>query len=735
MVAEQQEHRQLTLMFSDIVGYSRLMGRDEALTIEMLGDYRKILLAHIAEHRGVFIEFAGDAIFARFDTPHDAVNAAVAIQKHLQLFNQGRDKELPRLQTRIGIHKGEVILRENAVLGDDVNIAARLEPLAVADGICISKAVYDDIRTDLREPIKPLGVQSLKNIEHKVRAYLIKPAGLGWRDHWHYFWMGCSKKISAYRYPITATVLALILASFYFIPRWLVPGYAANYVEIANFQNLMNAGGESDYFSSGITESVRSQLADMRDVYIVEANKGIHAPIRLEGSVQKIGDNLRIAYRIIRRDGNVQIAGGKLDGAYQDIFILQDRLVGEIARYLASEFKLQNFRPAPLKLTKDITAYDYYLQGLEYLSKPLSEQNFDEAIQRFNQALIHDNQFTLANTGLCDAYRLKYELTKAGDLIESSEAHCLKALAQDENSAKTYEAIGTLYRDIGKYEDALKYLKASSEKNPENALALIALAGTYDLMHDEISAEKLYLDAINMAPKNWKTYQEYGYFLTRKGRYDDAINSYNSVLNLTPENVTTYNNIGAAYLYKGDFRNAAKALETATKIEPTGNSFLNTGSMYFFSGDFKNAIKMYQKAIYLQPNNVEYLINIADAYAFLPDKIAEANRYFKLAQVEAEKELKLNPSEISNYQFLAMAYAHFREIDQAKNMINKADNLDKNNILSFYIKLRISVLENDESSIRKNIHYLLANGYSEKLILADPYFDVLKGARFDDVFK
>src|ERR1041384_3792586 len=154
MVADHQEHREQTLMFSDIVGYSRLMGRDEALTIEMLGDYRKILLAHIAENDGIFIEFAGDAIFSRFDSALSAVKAAVAIQKHLQLFNQGRDKELPRLQTRIGIHKGLVLLRENAVLGDDVNIAARLEPLAVPDGICISKAIYDDIKIDVREPIR-----------------------------------------------------------------------------------------------------------------------------------------------------------------------------------------------------------------------------------------------------------------------------------------------------------------------------------------------------------------------------------------------------------------------------------------------------------------------------------------------------------------------------------------------------------------------------------------------------
>ncbi|RYZ91648.1 MAG: adenylate/guanylate cyclase domain-containing protein [Moraxellaceae bacterium] len=489
MDSQSSQHRELTLMFTDIVGYSRLMGRDEALTINMLGDYRKILLGHIEENGGTFIEFAGDAIFARFDTALAAVNAAVAIQKHLRLFNQGRDTELPALRTRIGLHKGAVLIRENAVLGDDVNIAARLEPLAVPDGICISKSVYDDIKTDLREPMKPLGIQSLKNIEQKVRAYLIKPTGLGWRDHLHYFWLGCAKNINSHRYPISAVLLALIIAGFYFIPRWLVPGYAANYVEIANFQNLMNADGKSDYFSSGITEAVRSQLADMRDVYIVDADKGIHAPIRLEGSVQKIGDNLRIVYRIFRRKGNVQIAGGKLDGAYQDIFILQDRLVGDIARNLASEFKLQNFRPAPLKLTNDITAYDYYLQGMDYLGKPSSQENFDAAIQKFNEALVHDNNFMLANSGLCEAYRKKHELTKSINWIKTAEFHCVKALEQDDQSAKSYEAIGTFYRETGEYENAVKFLKKSLEKKPNETSTLCSLAATYDLMQKPDDAE------------------------------------------------------------------------------------------------------------------------------------------------------------------------------------------------------------------------------------------------------
>ena len=434
MVANSFQHCEQTLMFTDIVGYSRLMGRNESLAVDMLGDYRSILLSHIEDQGGKLVEFVGDAIFARFNTATSAVAAAIAIQQHLLGFNEARDKKLPRLQTRIGLHKGEVMLRDGGVFGDSVNIAARLEPLAVSDGICISQAVYDEIRLTLSSPAKRLGAQTLKNIQQKVRVYLIKPAGIGWRDHVHYFLRGLNRKIVAYRYPITAAVLALIAAGIYFIPRWLVPGYAANYVEIADFKNLMNEKGDADYFSAGITEAVRSQLADMRDVYIVDAKEGIHAPIRLEGSVQKLGDNLRIAYRLFRRKDNVQIAGGKLDGTYQDIFILQDRLVGEIARYLADEFKLQNFRPAPLRLTNDVTAYDFYLKGLDYLNKPASLESIDVAIQFFNTALIHDKKFSLALYGLCRGYRKKFILTNLVSWLEKAKENCFLSLENDRSA-------------------------------------------------------------------------------------------------------------------------------------------------------------------------------------------------------------------------------------------------------------------------------------------------------------
>lgn len=734
MVAEHIQHCEQTLMFTDIVGYSRLMGRDEAMAVEMLGDYRKILISHIEAQTGQLVEFVGDAIFARFNTATSAVAAAIAIQQHLLAFNEARDKKLPRLQTRIGLHKGEVMLRDGAVFGDSVNIAARLEPLAVADGICISQAVYDEIRITLSSPAKRLGLQSLKNIEQKVRVFLIKPSGIGWRDHLHYFLRGLNKNIVTYRYPLAACLLAFIAAGVYFVPRWLVPGYAANYVEIADFKNLMDKSGDADYFSAGITSAVRSQLADMRDVYIVDAKEGIHAPIRLEGSVQKLDDNLRISYRLFRRKGNVQIAGGKLDGKYQDIFILQDRLVGEIARYLADEFDLQNFRPAPLRLTGDVTAYDYYLQGLFFLDLPSSQNSSDKAIQFFNMALIHDKNFSLANSGLCESYWKKYQVTNSASWINVAKDYCLLAIEQDNDSLRAYKAIGEIYRDYGVYEKAIEYLEKGRLIDGSNTSMIITLASVYSVMRNAEKAEALYREAISLSPKSWEAYSGYGYFLTINGRHDEAIDNYKKSLEFVPGNVFAFDNIGINFFYKNKFDEAAIAFEKATEIEPASATFANTGNMYYYAGDFKKAVDMYEKAIRLQPENCQWLVFLADAYKFIPGERKMADKYFSDAIELANKEILMAPNVAKNYQYVARSYAYFGEYEKAKKMMNVADGISSNSSDAYYAHLRIYVLQDDYENIRKYAKHLLDTEYSDKLLLADPDFSVLKEDRFRDLF-
>ncbi len=728
------ERRHLTLMFTDIVGYSRLMGQNEAQCIAMLGEYRRILLAQIEQQGGTVIEFIGDAVFARFDTPQSAVQAGIDIQKDLGAYNLEKDPTLPKLQSRIGIHSGEVNIKDDALFGDDVNIAARLEPIAVADGLCISDAVYQAVKGQLFEPTLSLGTQPLKNIESKkIKAYLVRPAGITLSTHAHYWLRKTKQKIERYRYPLTACLLAIILAGVYFIPRWLVPGYTANYVEIADFKNLMSEDGSPDYFSAGITEALRSQLADMRDIYILEAGKGVRGPIRLEGSVQKIGEQLRIAYRLFRRKDNVQIAGGKLDGAYKDIFILQDRVVAEIAGYLASEFNIRRFRPAAPKLTSDITAYDYYLQGLAFLNKPNNHDYFDEAIKLFSTALVHDKNFAKANAGLCSIYRKKFLVTHNSNWAERAEEYCQLALRQDDSLTEVYQSLGDLYRDTGRHKESMEIFQKAISIDDNNIEAKLGLASVYKVKNEIQMAEEIYMSAVEEQPKNWKTHQDLANFYAVTGKLSRAIDIYKQVLKITPENEVAYSNMGAVYFYLGNYNAAAESFDSALVYSQSSWAYSNTGTMYYFSGNFSKSAEMFRQAIKLSPDDYRLYGNLADAMRQL-GKDSEAKENYRKTIDLALEGLEVNDKDPNLYQNLALSYFFEDDVEKAEINLKKATDLAPNDIDILYTNVKLLSLMKQEKVALEALKRLFEAGYSQSLVDADPDLNHLKKIPgYDDV--
>lgn len=573
-----------TLLFADIVGYSRLMGRDQAQTIDLLEDYRQLFIEHINKQDGTVVEFIGDAIFARFDHPNAAVRAAIDIQKALFAYNHFRKKHQPKLQTRIGLHCGTVASKDGALFGDTVNIAARLEPLAYPGGICVSGAVWHAVRHHIDEPRLKLGAFALKNIQKKVRVYLIRPAGITLSTRWHYYNRSINQKWGAYRYPIAASVVAVLVASWILIPRWLVPGYNANYVEVSEFATLMDQSNEWAYLGGGITEALRSQLADMQEVYVLESGEGVEAPVILKGSVQRLGNNLRIAYQLIRRQGDVQIAGGKLDGTFKEIFILQDRVVSEIARYLADEFKLDSFAPARVNLTDDVTAYDFYMRGLDYLTRPMSNENSDQAIKFFTTALVHDPSFAQAEAGLCQAYWKKYLKSDALNWLSSAQEHCQAALAIQPTLPEAIEPMGTIYAELGEYQRGIEMLTDVLERDEKNMQAAASLADIYGRTNELDKAKTVLRKAIDKQPKNWEGLHVLGWLHLTNGEFDSAIDVYRRVLELTPRNSTAFNNLGAAFFYLGEFDKAANYYRKATDIAPLAWSYSNTGTMYYYAG-------------------------------------------------------------------------------------------------------------------------------------------------------
>ncbi|WP_028886173.1 tetratricopeptide repeat protein [Teredinibacter turnerae] len=720
------EHRHLTLMFTDIVGYSSLMGRDQVQTIAMLEDYRRILIEQIGKQQGTVIEFIGDAVFARFDTPQAGVTAAIEIQKALFSFNHFRDKSLPQLRTRIGLHCGEVATKNDAFFGDDVNIAARLEPIAVADGICVSDRVYQSIKTELREPCMALGVLPLKNIQSKVRGYLIRPLGITLSIRAHYVNRRFNEKLGAYRYAIAASVICLILLGIYFIPRWLVPGYDANYVEIADFKMLSTDGGTNEYLSSGISDAVRAQLADMKDVYVLKTGEGVEAPILLEGSVQRNGDNLRIAYQIKRKDGDVQIAGGKLDGKYNEIFILQDRLVGEIAKYLADEFDIPNFRPARLDTTSDVLAYEYYMRGMEFYNRPRTTSNTDEAIKFFSTALVHDPGYVDAEIALCRAYVNKYLEYRDVSWIKSAEQHCKVALQLAPGNNSAIIAMAWVYTRTGQITKAIDLLTGAIEREPENGRAARALASALTKNKQPEEAVQLLQKTIAAAPKDWRSYSSLGRLYISMGKMPQAIEAYLKVLEITPKNSTVLANLGTAYYFTGNLKKARDYFQLNTEIVKTSLAYTNLGTLNYFLGDYKTASEQFQIAVDLAPSDPVNHLNYADSLRNTPKMMRFANEHYVTAIRLAKEMYELDPSDVNNTLTLVLSSLGANDTNAAGQYLAHAAEYGTDTGDYLYAKMRYEIAINRLDAANATLDALLDSGYSSALLEFDPDLEALR---------
>ncbi len=725
-----------TLMFSDVVGYSRLMARDEVTALWLLTEYRHIVTSGIHRRRGKVVEYIGDAVLARFAQAEDAVQAALAIQVEIDRFNQQlrgkgqtpRGPDLPErprssrkaeLKVRIGVHQGVVGIRGNTVFGDDVSIVAELEALALPGSVCMSAAVFDTVQDSLGGSSKSLGARRAGGKDRRIPAFLVRPSRIRWPDHLHYVVQGISQLFlnSGYRSAALALTLLAVLAG---LGYWSSRPSTANYVEVADFRNLMDGTGVSNYFSVGVTEAIRAQLSGVPQLYTVKSEQGVFAPVKLEGTIQQTGDHLRISYTLVRRKDGVQIGGGKLDGATRDIFLLQDRVTADIAQLLAEEFDLPAVRPAPLTLTANVSAYDFYLQGRGALQQPLAHEPLDIALNNFSTALVFDNDFALANVGICQTYAGKFQLTGSSEWLGLAHPYCATAQRQSASNPVTLEALGTIYRDTGDYDNAFALLHESIDADSTRASAYIALARLYSLNNQDEAAEATFKIAARKDPFNWMAHQEYGAFLSNSGRHREAVNEFAKVLELTPDNVAAHNGTGAAHLYLGEFAEAAAAFARSVDLVPRASTYSNSGVMHFFAGDYRRASQMFAKAVAMEPDNYRWLTNHADALRQLRGRGDEARNLYARAIASASVALEANPKDVVALRHLAICHFFLEEYEAANLYLDRALTIDPDNINSRYQALRIMALTGNIREAIAHSHQLIHMGYSKELIESDP---------------
>jgi adenylate cyclase len=508
------------------------------------------------------------------------LHCAWDIQQEIKFKND----DLPenrRMFFRIGINLGDIIEEEDRIYGDGVNIAARLEGLADEGGICISGAIYDQIKNKFSFVYEYLGRKTVKNIKEPVRIYKVKQGELD-ADSKPIVTTFSKKKVwfvSGFLF----ILLAGILLSLYFIgskSQKIVINEKADEVSagkpsiaVLPFDNLSNDPNQ-EYFTDGLVDELLTKLSKISGLSVISRHssftyKGKSVNLRqvatelnvqylLEGSVQRVGDRVRIRAQLIDGTTDHHIWAESYDIVIKNIFDLEDEITKKIVSTLAVELTKDEKMRVARRYTENIEAYDLYLQGLKYFNHHTKESNI-QAMKMFEKAIDLDSKFANAHALLGLTYFHKWQFGRSTDTRFLDQAFELaqKAITLDVYLPEGHHALGTIYLWKKQYKKAISEKEQAIALSPNSADGFAGLAGVLNWSGKPNKAIKLVKKAMLLNPKYpfWYLWElSHGYFLT--DHHEEAIKSFKGILTLNPQFGPSHVFLAAIYSEQGRMEEA-----------------------------------------------------------------------------------------------------------------------------------------------------------------------------------
>jgi len=592
-MTEDRTKRKLSAILSaDVKGYSRLMGEDEAATVQTLKAYREVMTTLIQQNGGRVVDSPGDNLLAEFGSVVDALDCAVKIQHELKAKNS-QLPEQSRMEFRIGVNLGDVIEDEERIYGDGVNVAARVEGLADGGGICLSGTAYDQIAKKLPLGYEYLGEQTVKNIEKPIRVYrvLMDPEAAGKV-------IGEKRPISRHwRWAAVALIVvvgALVIWNFYFRPpfepasvekmAFALPDKPS--IAVLPFVN-MSEDPKQEYFSDGLTEEIITALSKVPKLFVIARNstfsyKGKSVKVNqvaeelgvryvLEGSVRKAGDRVRITAQLIDALGGHHLWAERYEKDLKDIFALQDEITMKIVTSLQVSLTEGETARMQAKGTNSLDAYLLFLQG----------------------------------------WKEAGSMNKDGNFMGRQLAE--KATALDPKFAMAYNLLATTYMNeviLGLSDDP----RVSLMKAIELTQKAIALDNSLSWPHALL-----------------------GFLYTLTRQHDKGIAECEQAVNLEPNSAISYFYLSLALKYAGRPREAITMAKEAMRLNPipTGFYYQNLTHLYCLTGQYEEAIAVGKEATRVEPNNFTVRAFLTVAYSLHGRE--------KEARIEAAEVLRINP--------------------------------------------------------------------------------------------
>jgi adenylate cyclase len=575
------ERRLAAILTADMAGYSRLMGADEEGTHARLKGHRRALVdPKIAEHHGRIVKNTGDGWLAEFPSVVDAVRCAVEVQRGMAERNAATPSE-QRIEFRVGINLGDVIVEGDDIFGDGVNITARLEALAEPGGICVSRVVRDQVRDKLDFAFEDIGEQQVKNIARPVRVYRVRA--------------------TASERPNTIAVPALTLPD--------KPSVA-----VLPFTN-MSADPEQEFFADGIAEDVITALSRYPSLFVIARNscftyKGRAVDLKqvgrelgvryvLEGSLRRAGNRIRVTAQLVEAETGKHVWADRYDREVADIFALQDEIAEAVTIAVAPAIADAELNRAMRKAPGSLDAWAAYQRGLWHSGKASTEDNA-LAQKFFQQAIDLDPSFAGGYKGLSRArgQAADYQGRGLPEALSSAEALARRAVALDGADAEGRSRLANaLYRQ-GDYEGGLAEAELALSISPNLADAHGERGATL-IFSGRLKEGLAALErCVRLDPRRSAVRLNQialGLYLSRE--YEAAVEAAKRAIRLYPEYPNTHRWLAAALGQLGRFEAAKVALEKAIAIAPPAfDMYLRRRPPWIRPGDHAHMLEGLRKA-------------------------------------------------------------------------------------------------------------------------------------------
>jgi TolB-like protein/Tfp pilus assembly protein PilF len=591
------------IMFTDMVGYTALMQQNELQAKINRDRHREVLNATIQQNAGTILQYYGDGTLSIFNSAVDAVSSAIRIQQLLQVE--------PKIPLRIGIHTGDIVHDDEGIYGDGVNIASRIESMAVPGSVLVSGKVFDEIKNHTQFKTKSFGPFQLKNVEHPTRIYGLIAEGCLTPD---------AADLKGKGSPVNRSIA-------------VVP-----------FVN-MSTDPENEYFSDGITEEILNALVKVEGLQVTSrtssfAFKGKNIDVKeignqlnvatvLEGSVRKAGNKVRITAQLINCVDDYHLWSETYDRHLEDIFEVQDEISRKIANQLratlTSNDMKTNLVTAP---TENLDAYNTYLKGSFFLNS-WTPQGAKSAIEYFHKAIKMEENFSLPYSGLAYSYTMLGAMGQIAPLkaYPIGKQMAEKALALDSELAESHIAI-----------------------------ALIKLFYDWDLDGAEQSLNR----AKEINPGSANVYHFFALYYTARGRHEEGLKSIEQALELDPLSLIINQHYAEGLIWVGKLKESLAQIEKTLKMDPNYRAAIETkGWVYIEMGDIDNALKCFQRFQELTGHPLKGMVGLGYTYAIRGETDKAQECLEKLAQRE-----KLE-SEILLHMDYAVIYTGLNDFDKA----------------------------------------------------------------------